>query len=97
MTPAFVYRVTLTSRHRQSGEPVFVNFECGHRSLFDLVRALNEGVVVGEALFCTATPERGTFEVKKRKPFALGRNGVAHIEPPDGRIVEYREADHAGA
>lgn len=92
---AFVYRVTLTTRHPTTGVPFFINFECGFPSLADLVADLNDGLVVtGEALFCKPGSEKNVFEVTKRKPFALGRNGVAHIEPPDVRFVEYVETSH---
>lgn len=91
----FVYRVTLTTRHPKTHLPFFINFECQQSSLEALADALNSGsVVVGEALFCKADTEKNVFEVVKRKPFAIGRNGVAHIEPPDVHIVEYEEVFH---
>lgn len=94
---AFVYRVTLTTRSPRTREPYFINFECDMPSVSDLIAALNTGrLVEGEALFTRKDAEARAFVVWKRKPFALGRNGVAHIEPPDVSLIEYVEADHGG-
>lgn len=90
-----VFRVTLTTRNPHTREPHFVNFECFSQSMDDLVARLNGGrLVAGHSLVTRKTDEDGVFEVIGRKPITIGVAGVAHIEIPTLRFVEFEEASH---
>lgn len=84
-----VFRVTLTTKNGQTGFPNWVNFECHYCDLHDLTFSLNEGrIVEGTVLRTKRSEEPGIFNIIGRKPYALGRPGVASIEMPDAVFVE---------
>ena len=87
-----VFRITLTTRNPHTREPHFVNFECASPSMEDLVVRLNGGrLVAGHSLVTRKMAEEAAFEVIGRKPITIGCAGVAHIEIPAFRFVEFEE------
>lgn len=81
--------------NQKTGFQNYAHVECEYDSVEEIVARLNEGrIVSGSALFTKAGAERGEYEVIDRKPWAVGRHGVARIEIPRARFVEY-EAEQA--
>lgn len=92
-----VFVVTLVNVNQRTGVALWINFECGYGSIAELTAALNDGdLVAGEALYTSRLPdEPDAVEVMSRRPYALGRRGIASIELPRVRFVEYGDADPA--
>lgn len=90
---ASVFRVILPGTNPRTGAVMFVNFECRYPTLDLLVSDLNDGtIVMGSSLFTRKSrEEKGVLEVVDRTPYAIGRAGVARIETPVFRFVEYEE------
>ncbi|MBX3579990.1 MAG: hypothetical protein KF723_22530 [Rhizobiaceae bacterium] len=88
-----VFRVTTTSINPRTQTAYFVNFECTYPTLDLLVSDLNDGkIIMGETLSTKAVAgERGLHEVVHRRPYALAKGGIASIETPHVRFVEYED------
>lgn len=87
-----IFRVTMTSVNQRTHEPYWINFECDHETVASLTSDLNEGkLVLGDSLRTARSGEEGVLEITSRKTVALGRPGIALIETPSFRFVEYVE------
>lgn len=87
-----VYRVNLAGINPRTGAAHFINFECSHGSLEQLVADLNDGkIIIGEVLRVRPTADRAVIEVMHRRPFALAKGGFGSIAVPDVRFVEYED------
>jgi len=88
-----VFRVILPGTHPKTGALMFVNFECSYPTMDLLVSDLNDGqIICGSSLFTKKSKEeRNALEIISRVPYAIGKAGIARIETPVFRFVEYEE------
>lgn len=92
-----IFRVTLAQEDGAAGQHRlwWTNIELPFDSIEAIVAQLNAGyVVVGDRLSVRKVGP-GELEVTGRRPIALGARGVASIEVPRVRFVEYEEEDAA--
>lgn len=91
-----VYRIIQPELNPRTGLPFFLNFECRYPTIDLLAADLNDGaIVVGTKLITRKGDEPGLLEVVDRRPCAIAQAGVARIETPTVRFVEWVDDDEA--
>ena len=87
-----VFRIW-TTRKTPSGNPVYIDLECGFASIEAIVDKLNAGqFITGNQLWTRfSRDENGdkVLEITEHRPTAIGPQGVANIETPVMRYVRY--------
>lgn len=91
-----LYRLTLPELDKQ-GRPRFLIFECEAPTLDFLISEINDGALVqGNVLYCKpAEDTKGTYEIIRRKPTAIGRGIATLIETPDSHFRELEDPARA--
>lgn len=85
-----VFRIVTPGIHPRTGAPFFINFETDISTIDLLTSDLNDGqLLLGYRLITRFTSEQGVLEVVGRDPVSIRLDGVARIEQPSVRFVEY--------